>query len=376
MQADSKFFQLTKALKTPFLMIDLACVEKNYRDMASALPGVQVRYSVKCNDAPRVTSCLRDLGCGFEIASLVEAEPLVQQGVPPHKIICMHPIKSPEFLRYMRRHQLDVMAVDGYEEVDKIAYYAPNGKLVVRVSVNNEGSGWHLDGKFGIIPAEALTLLEHIRASGLQPHGLMFHVGSQCENIENWVQALAVCREIWQSAREVGIEMKFLSLGGGFPAQYRRPVLAWSAIGERISAELKHGFEGESIEVVMEPGRALLANAGILVTTVFGLAQREATRWAYIETGTYNGLVEAIETPDRQFYPLVVEDTRRARQHYHIGGPSCVALDAPFEDVELPELCVGDRLYILGAGAYTVTCAVPFNGFPIPSVHYYQDLVS
>ena len=119
----------------------------------------------------------------------------------------------------------------------------------------------------------------------------------------------------------------------------------------------------------------MVASAGILVTSVFGLATRGMTRWAYIETGTYNGLIEAIETSDRNFYPIFAKHEDRPRYEYHIGGPSCVSLDMPFESIELPELCVGDRLYITRAGAYTSTCATPFNGFPIPAVQYWQDVI-
>jgi ornithine decarboxylase len=128
-----------------------------------------------------------------------------------------------------------------------------------------------------------------------------------------------------------------------------------------------------NITVAIEPGRALVANAGILVTTVFGTATRGTTKWVYIETGSYNGLIESIETSERNFYPIAVKATDGPYDRYHIGGPSCATLDTPFESVELPKLDVGDRLYILSAGAYTRVCASPFNGFPIPSVCYWQD---
>src|SRR5262249_37035445 len=149
---------------------------------------------------PRITKYLNSLGSGFEVASLAETRQLINQGVPADRIVCMHPIKSPEFLKYLRKHRILVMAVDSYEEVDKIAQYVPGAKLVVRLSVDNEGSSWHLNGKFGLEVTEFPRIFEYIQSKGLVAYGMMFHVGSQCENEANWVKALRSCKDIWEEA--------------------------------------------------------------------------------------------------------------------------------------------------------------------------------
>lgn len=375
MDVTADFRQKTRKLKTPFEVYDLDQVRANYEEIGCAFPAVDIHYAMKCNPHPRITRYLASLGAGFEVASLAETRQLIRQGVLPERIVCMHPIKSPEFLKYLHKQKIQVMAVDSYEEVDKIARYAPDAKLVVRLSVDNEGSNWHLNGKFGLEVTEFPRIFNYIASRKLVPYGLMFHVGSQCENEANWVKALRSCKDIWEEAHSSGIDLEFLSIGGGMPVQYRKPVPTFERIGSLVSQEIEKSFHfRRPVKVIMEIGRALVANSAVLVTTVFGVAKRDATHWAYIETGTYNGLIEAIETQNRQFYTLEVYNEATEKKTYTIGGPSCVTLDAPFEQVELPELQVGDRLYILSAGAYTLTCAGPFNGFPIPRVYFYEDL--
>jgi ornithine decarboxylase len=377
MRIGHEFFQATDPLQTPFIIYDLDRIRHNYAAMSGAFSGVDIHYSVKCNAEDRVLALMHELGAGYEVASQQEAELLIQAGVAPDTIICMHPIKSPEFLTYLHAHHIRTMAVDCFEEVEKIARFAPESRLVVRVAVNQAGSLWNLGGKFGLDIGEINQLLQFIRSKNLVAYGLTFQVGSQCESPLNWVESLRLCREIWQDAAAQGQPLQFLSLGGGLPAPYTHPIPAIAEIAAPVMQEIRERFLPMGhVRVAIEPGRSLVADAGILVSSVFGIATRGGAKWAYIETGTYNGLIEAIETPERNFYPVVVKDNDRSHYRYHIGGPSCVTLDTPFENVELPELNVGDRLYILSAGAYTHVCATPFNGFPVPSVYYWQDYVS
>jgi ornithine decarboxylase len=375
MKVNRNFFKKTRHLKTPFLVYDLKEIEANYQRIFQAFPGISIYYAMKCNPDIAFIELLNKLGAGFEIASIDEAKQLIKQRINPANIICLHPIKSPEFLRYMARHQINILAVDSFEEVSKIAQYAPASKVLPRVVVDNEGSSWPLNRKYGIESIEVPKLLDHILAQGLIPYGLTFHVGSQCVNEANWIKALQICQDIWEKSRGRGIEFELLSLGGGLPIAYRKPIPDLHRIGHLILKQIKGNFKTKrGLKVSIEPGRAIAATASVVVTTVFGLATRGQRQWAYIEVGTYNGLVEAIETEDRQFYPLRVEHVRRAQQPYNIGGPSCVTIDTPFEEVELPRLQLGDRLYILNTGAYSATCAGPFNGFPLATRYYYHQL--
>ena len=154
MQVNKNFFKKTQHLKTPFLVYDLKEIEINYQRLSQSFPGLSIYYAMKCNPDTAFIELLNTLGSGFEIASIAEAKQLINQNIHPKNIICLHPIKSPEFLEYMAQHQINTLAVDCFEEVDKIAKYAPASKLLIRVVVDNEGSGWPLNGKYGIESVE------------------------------------------------------------------------------------------------------------------------------------------------------------------------------------------------------------------------------
>jgi ornithine decarboxylase len=369
-----EFFRKTRPLKTPFIIYNLEELDKSYQTIQQALPSVKIYYSVKCNPAERIIERLKNQGSGFEIASLAEAEQLFKQNINPSEIICLHPIKSPDFIQYLHHHQLDIVAVDSYEEVDKIAALAPGSKIVVRVTIPNTKSVWSLSGKFGIDASETIALFKYIQAKGLIPYGITTHVGSQCEDLDSWLECVRVYQTVLEMAQKADIQLKLVSLGGGLPVRYCQPVPETEAIGKVIRENLLAYTCSNNYRVSIEPGRAMVATTGILVVTVVGLAKRGEQMWAYIDAGSYNGLAEAIETSDRQFYQIFTEHPHRRQVTYNIGGPTCASMDAPFQDISLPELQVGDRLYILDVGAYSISCASSFNGFPIPDTYFYGDL--
>lgn len=372
MKIDKDFLAYCQGFKTPFLFFDLRMISKNYKRVESAFPGVEIFYAMKCNPLARIIETLKLENSGFEVASLNETKQLINQQVAAEKIMCLHPIKSPEFLKFLNKKKIEVVAADSYEEIDKIAKFHPRAKILIRVAVDNIGSSWPLTKKFGIEVTEFPRILKYTREKGLTLSGLTFHVGSQCENEANWLKALDLCNNIWRDALKENISMDFLSLGGGLAVEYNKPVPSVEEIGKLVMKKIGQNFKTKykKLKITIEPGRALVANSAVLVTSVIGTATRGKDNWAYIETGTYNGLVEAIETSDRNFYPIEVLGQKNVMKSYFIGGPSCVSLDTPFEQTLLPELSTEDKLIIKNAGAYTVTCAGPFNGFPVPKIYF------
>jgi ornithine decarboxylase len=238
----------------------------------------------------------------------------------------------------------------------KLAHHAPGSRVYVRLTVDNSGSEWPLAKKYGAGGADAVQLLREARAFGLQPYGLTFHVGSQCLDKESWSSALMLCHEIWRELAADGIALQMLSLGGGFPVRHTRPVPSVEEIGR-------------GLELTVEPGRALVGDAGLLVATVIGQATRGKERWLYLDAGVFNALLEAIQGFR---YQIRTERTGPPR-HYVLAGPSCDSVDTIATDVSLPELSVGDRVYFLNAGAYTLSYASSFNGFEPPAVHAFED---
>ena len=370
----ANLFDLTRHLPTPLLVVDQEQVRVNLRRIQQAVPQAEIFYAVKCNADRRVLEAVWQAGAGFEIASLSEAETMTQMGVPPERIICLHPIKAPEFLRALHRQRIDVLAADSLVELDKLAAHAPGSRVVLRVSISNAGSVVQLNGKFGVEPGEVLNLFRQAEARELRPYGITIHVGSQCERLATWMEALAVCRELFREAARAGVKLSLLSLGGGLPAPYSNGALSFEEIGAALRAGLASLELPSDCTVSIEPGRGIVADAGTLITTVVGLAERAAGHWAYLDAGGYHGLFEACAAGGGIPFQISAQHNDRPTRVYNIGGPTCDSFDMPFERRPLPELRIGDRLAIHSAGAYSTELSSTFNGFPAPAVYGLEEL--
>ena len=370
----NNLLELTSQVSTPFIVYDLDEIKNAITLVKSEFSYAQLFFSLKANSNKRIVSTINDTGVGFEIASIQEAKQLIGINVSPSKIMCLHPIKSAELIRYLKMHSINTLAVDSFEEVDKIKKLFKNADLLIRVSVSNSGSQWDLSGKFGIQIDEAYRLLKYIHTNGLNCTGITFHVGSQCESITTWESAIKSCAKLWNMAFEMNIRLKTFSLGGGLAIEYGGNVPSVAEVSKTIKRELKTNLTNQPENITIEPGRFIVANSGTIISEVFGLAERGGVNWAYTDVGTYNGLIETIEAPEVQLFTISSSSTSKNKKRYNIGGPTCVSLDRPFSQIVLPELKVGDRLLVNNAGAYTISTAAPFNGFPIPKEYFLHEL--
>lgn len=368
MKLTRKIINLSSQHPTPFLLFDLDKIRDNYRKIKGSFKDIEVFYAIKANDHPKIINTLAREGSSFEISSLVELRLLIGLKIPPERIICLNPIKSPEFLIELVKHRVNLMAVDSFDEVDKIAKFAPKSKVVMRINVSNEGSDWPLTKKFGIDAADALPLLKYSKKEGIDPIGLTFHVGSQCLNKNNWAGALYICDDIWNQAMQNDIHFTFLSLGGGIPIKHLKKSPTVGQIGKVVNNVISRNFKSDSgtVRLTIEPGRGLVGDAAIMVTKVVGRAKRGNEDWVYIDSGVFNGFMETI----CDFTYEVRTAKTGERKPVTIAGPSCDSVDVPFKNTQLADVDVGDYIYIINAGAYTTVYASTFNGFEIPKTYF------
>lgn len=371
MKLTKKILQLSNKYKTPFLIVDTEQIKKNYHAIENSLPGVEIFYSMKANNHPRIVKSLLQEGASFDITSEEELKLLDNFNTPAEKLMCFNPIKSPGFLQTLATKKVDTLAYDSYDEVDKIAKFAPGSKLVLRIVIDNQGSDWPLTKKYGVDAAEAIPLLKYAKNKNLKPIGLTFHVGSQCRNKNNWVNALYVCEMLWNMAKKEHIELSLLSLGGGLPVQHTKPIPSLNSIGKGIIKAIKSNFSttGMPLRITIEPGRAVVGDSAIMISSVIGKAKRGEVNWIYIDVGVFNGFMETIDN----FTYEIKTVSGGGNKKYTIGGPSCDSVDIPFKNILLGNVNVGDKLYILNAGAYTTVYASEFNGFEIPKTYFIEN---
>jgi len=353
-----------EGIETPFLLIDKDKVREKASLIGRHIKKSRVFYAVKANPDIEILRYLNKLNMNFEIASEGELEILSSIGVKPSRIISSNPVKSLKFLRIAASYGVHSVSFDSEDEVDKLAEFIPHCNVYVRLSVPNEGSEWPLSKKFGVELDEAVYLLSYARDKGLNPVGVTFHVGSQCTNIYNWNIALDKAKTLWDLAKKKGIRLKLLNIGGGYPIRYTKNVIGIEAIEKNVDSLIFERFPGD-IEVHIEPGRAVVGDAGIFVTTVIGKAKRDDEDWVYLDVGVFNGLMESVGGIK---YSYLVESHKQTRpkKQWTVAGPSCDSFDVIDKNVTLPEPQVGSLMLILSSGAYTVSYASEFNGFSIP----------
>ncbi len=355
----------------PCLVVDLDVVRENYSAFARVLPDTRVFYAVKANPEPAILKALADLGSCFDVASMSETHAVLATGCTPDRISCSNTIKKERDITTMYELGVRLFAVDCKAEVDKIARVAPGSRVVCRILCDGTevDADWPLSRKFGCVPEMATDILEHALRCGLEPHGIAFHVGSQQNNVEAWDNALASTATVFRACAERGINLAMVNLGGGFPARYVRKTPKIEAYGKAIFRALRKHFGNAIPETIIEPGRGLVGNAGVIEAEVVLISKKstdEEVRWVYLDVGKFHGLAETADEMIR--YPIRTEKDGDRAAPCIIAGPTCDSVDILYEKVpyDLPiSLAIGDKVLIEAAGAYTATySSVGFNGYP------------
>jgi ornithine decarboxylase len=359
-------------LPTPFLACDPRLFVERVGRFTAALPGVQVFYALKCNSAPAMLQAARGAGVAFEVASLGELQMVQALGVDPVDVIYSNTVKPAAHIRESAAAGLWRYAFDSAGELHKIAANAPGSAVYVRVRVDDSRSVFPLSRKFGAELHDARALLHLAGDLGLRPYGLTFHVGSQCTSTRSFVQAIASAGRLMRQLDRDGIELAMLDIGGGFPARYSDRVPTIEQIGGAVTAALATHLPSRPVLVVAEPGRHLVAETAVMAATVLGREQRAGEEWLYLDVGAYNGLMETQQAVGKWRFPLWSSRPDHdvvPHAPFTVTGPTCDSSDTMFYGAGLPvTMAEGDRLYIASAGAYTLSYASSFNGFPPPEV--------
>jgi ornithine decarboxylase len=369
MTARIREFLKRRADEGPCLVVDLDVVRDNYHSFAKALPDSKVYYAIKANPAPEILKLLVQLGANFDVASVGETEQVLAAGAGPDRISYGNPIKKETEIAAAFKLGVTLFAVDCEAEVEKVARAAPGSRVICRIHCDNAGADWPLSRKFGCEPAYAADILELAHRQGLVAHGISFHVGSQQNNVEAWDRALASAASIFRTCAERGINLSMVNLGGGFPAKYIRKTPKLESYGKAIFRSLRKHFGNAIPNTIIEPGRGLVGNAGVIEAEVVLIARRnpeDELRWVYLDLGKFHGLAETIDESIR--YPIKTPKDRDEMAPCVVAGPTCDSVDVLYEKNPYPlpvSLAIGDKVLIEATGAYTAMySSVGFNGFP------------
>ena len=361
-------FVAARQFDRPTLVMDLDRVSTQYRALKAGLGRADIHYAVKANPARQIIAHLVDLGSHFDAASKAEIALCLQEGADPSEVSFGNTIKRASDIAWAWNEGITLFAADAVEELEKIADNAPGASVYIRLIVEVSPADWPLSRKFGCDRDTALHLLDVAKGLGLNPVGFSFHVGSQTRRAEMWAPTLDALSLIWHAALDAGHPLSLLNIGGGFPAFYGEEIEAPTAYAAQVIALVEARFPNVAT-LMAEPGRGMVAEAGVIVAEVMLVARksdRDMHRWVYLDIGRFSGLAETEGEAIRYQF-------QTARDADPLGpcvlaGPSCDSADVLYEKrpVMMPmTLKSGDRVLIRNTGAYTSTySSVCFNGFP------------
>jgi len=364
-----KLLKLVAKNGSPLLVIEHDKIRKNYRMFKKHLPRVQAYYAVKANSNQEIIKTLFDEGASFDVASYNEFmqvyeyikhfEEKDQDHYIWDKIIFSNTIKDCETLRRIRRYK-PLMTYDNTDELYKIKEHCDTAGLVLRLKVPDTGSQVEMSSKFGIEPADANKLIQKSFDAGLVVEGLSFHVGSQCTNFDNYIAALTITADIFNTSRKKGYPLKIVDIGGGFPVPYDAQVPQFAKLASVINSECTRLFP-DDVELIAEPGRFMVATSATLVSEIIGKARRDGKIFYHINDGVYHTFSGVVYD---HWIPNFAAFKRGKTELCAVVGPTCDSFDKISLAEQLPAgLNIGDYLYTINIGAYSTASSTKFNGF-------------
>jgi ornithine decarboxylase len=361
----------------PLFIIDLGEVIRAYRRWKRCLPNVKPYYAMKCNPNHKIVNLLAALGCSFDCASKTEIEHIL--GVTNNdssKIIFAHPCKYISHIKYAKQNGVDMLTFDSEEELYKIREHHPKARLLLRLAVDDSQSLCKLNIKFGCKLENARKLIEIAAHSGLNLIGFSFHVGSGCKSADTYYDALRICNKATDIAYEYGFNTEIIDIGGGFVAEHAADGVSFERIADKVNEGIDDFFGHTDIQFIAEPGRFMVQKSHTLVVCVIGKKKTDSGFIYYLNDGVYgsfNCIIFDHQEPD--LIPVKMMENA-AVWPSQIFGNTCDSLDEIKKNVLLPELQVGDFLYVKNFGAYTSSAKSDgFNGYKVNHFQYVNTAI-
>lgn len=365
--------RIADAVGTPVYVYSHRTLVEHLEKLRAAFAALRplICFSVKANGNLAILRLLVSRGAGLDIVSGGELFKALRAGCPPSRIVFASVGKSVEEIREALRRGICCFNVESAAELDAINTVARRMRTIAPVALRvNPDVDAHThkhittgkaESKFGIDPATATRLLrEHRRFRGIRFIGLHLHIGSQITESRPFLQAIDRAAVVLQAGRAAGAPLAWLNLGGGLGIIYKdeRPQTP-KAFAEAIMPRLQR----LGVKLILEPGRFIAGNAGILVTEVLYVKQARRKQLAVVDAGMNDLIRPALYGAYHEVMPVTA--LQPANGHgglYDVVGPICESADVFARDRRLGGVGPGTRLAIMGAGAYGSVMASNYNG--------------
>lgn len=368
------YFMQHRTSNDAFYVVNLSEIVRIINLWKTELPRVIPHYAIKANPDNMIAKVWANAGGAFDCASKEEIIQVLALGVDPKNIIYANPVKQNEYISYARARNVDLMVFDSKTELKKIDMLHPNSKLVLRIKVDDSGSVCRFNSKFGCFDEEIEDLLKFAKMLELDVCGVSFHLGSNLQKSGYFDIAIKKSREVIDVAEKIGHVCTLLDIGGGF--SLNNSGISFQETAQEINEALDKYFGDvlDRIKVISEPGRMTCNTSHTLVTSIIGIRSKgNGQNKEFIYTinesiyQSFNCIIFDHANPEVLPYD---ERDEEARYKTSLVGKSCDSADSLKHDVMLPELSIGDFVYIPNFGAYTRAASSTFNGFKVANVHY------
>jgi diaminopimelate decarboxylase len=366
--------KIVEEVGTPVYIYSARTIKRHFKVFDTAFKEVShlVCYSVKANSNIAVLRLLGNLGAGADIVSGGELKRVLKAGISPQKVVFSGVGKTPEEIEFALSQDILMFNVESEEELFLIGEVAKRLKKKARFSLRvnpNVDPKTHpyistglKKNKFGIPEEEVIKLYESTKENPyLEAVGMDAHIGSQLTSISPFVEALSRLKKLWKELESLGFELKYLDLGGGLGIVYKdeEPPMP----EEYAKAIIKEAKELNAT-LILEPGRVIVGNAGILVTRVLYKKKNNKKNFVIVDAGMNDLIRPAFYDAYHQIIP--VEEKNGKKEVVDVVGPICESGDFFAKERELPEVSSGDLLAIMSAGAYGFVMSSNYNTRPKP----------
>jgi diaminopimelate decarboxylase len=372
---NSSFLKLIpKSLKTPFYFYDLNAVATQTERLKSVLPAnTDIHYAMKANANPDILKQLKKCGVGVDTVSGGEIRRALDVGFKPNQILFSGVGKTHEELLLALDSRIKLVNVESPSELEFLGRLARSRKKTVSVGLRlnpNVESGTHPYistgahiNKFGM-PVSMLPDLKRILKKykkELLLRATDFHIGSQILNLKPFDQAVLKALPIFEHLRSEGYSLKYFDIGGGLGVRYKNEkTIDLAKYGQMVHRRLG----SLDVTILCEPGRLLVAESGVLVTTVLYLKPGPRKTFAIVDTGMHHLIRPALYGAYHEI--RLLRPQKKKKSTYEIVGPICESSDVLATNRSLPVLEEGDRLAIMTAGAYGYSMANQYNLHRLP----------
>lgn len=376
-------WEIAARVGTPCYVYSRRTILEHVRKLREAFPGALLCYSVKANSNLSILALMRAAGTGFDIVSGGELYRVLRVGAAPERVVFAGVGKRDEEIRLALRHRIGLFNVESEQEAEVLRDLARRegvrADAALRINPDVDAvthrhiTTGKLENKFGVDLRTAREVLRRAKGwSELRIRGVHVHIGSQITSVDPFVETVRRVGEFLREARGLGHPMDTLDLGGGFGIWYedRRAPTA-----DRLGAAIRPWVEKTGCRLLLEPGRFIVGNAGILLTRVLFTKSLGGRRIAICDAGMNDLIRPALYGAYHRIRPVLVEGQVSGEVPEggvegiptDVVGPICETGDTFARERRLPRVGRGDVLAVFSAGAYGYVMASNYNSHPRPA---------